>query len=250
MENKNLELNNHENEFINKIEEKIEKIYKILEIDKTVTEKQVDKSSKLESTRENEFENRKNIINNKLDNIIIRSEDVYNRFIDGDRVISDKDGEIYKLKYRMEQMLEEQKKKLDEFGNEKEKYESRIKEIKKKMIENIMKYINFRDNIIMREDYAKTSGNKDTISVINSILKESAKVLEKCGVEILEGDGKFDNKIHKATGIVKTEDKTLHDMISKTFRPGYSYDGEILRVQEVVLYSYKKEEKLEEDNNK
>ena len=107
------------------------------------------------------------------------------------------------------------------------------------MIQNI---ISFRDSIIMREGLVSESEEEktdDLKKLLNSLLKETAQLLIKSGITILDEKGKFDSSIHIVMGTTSTDDSQLHDCVAKVFRPGYKLDNKILRPQEVILYTYK-----------
>lgn len=106
----------------------------------------------------------------------------------------------------------------------------------KRVIERL---ITLRDNLQMKKDWLNTTapGDSTTGKFIDSQMLETAKLLEDLGVEILQDAGLFDSRCHTAVGTKPTEDAVQENQIAETFRPGYRFQGETLRPQEVIVYT-------------
>lgn len=103
----------------------------------------------------------------------------------------------------------------------------------------INKVIAYRDSLFSKRDYISGLECKDEMSLklIESEILETAKIMESMGVISMENDEFFDEARHCAVDKVITDDTSKHGKIFKVVRPGYSYNGEDIRVQEVVIYS-------------
>lgn len=77
------------------------------------------------------------------------------------------------------------------------------------------------------------------IRIVESILRETAGLLAKSGVEIMEDEGRFSSERQTIVDTIETEDDELDGMIAEVIRPGYCYKGEPLRGQEVIIYKKK-----------
>lgn len=109
------------------------------------------------------------------------------------------------------------------------------------MIRNI---IAMGDNLLMRRDYLRENMPEDDNAdkLIKNQLRETANILKKAGVEILEDEGIFDCSRHTVVDTRLTTDPSLDNQIAEVFRPGYIYKGSVIRGQEVILYVYQTEE--------
>ena len=108
------------------------------------------------------------------------------------------------------------------------------------LLEMIRGLIAVRDHLLIQRDWLKNqeTGKRDAEKFIEGQLAETAKILEKAGVEILEDEGDFDSGRHTVVDTRMTDDIFLENQIAEVFRPGYAYSGELLRGQEVILYVY------------
>lgn len=122
--------------------------------------------------------------------------------------------------------------------NIKEEFIEEKKLLKNQNIDTIKSIITFRDSVIMRQGLAESQEESSLKSLLNSLIKETANLLEQNHVEILDGKGSFDNSIHIVVEVKQTDDKDLHDKVAQVFRPGYIFEEEMIRPQEVILYSY------------
>lgn len=105
-------------------------------------------------------------------------------------------------------------------------------------LEMIRSLISMRDNLLIRRDWLKDNAPDDqnTMKLIESQLYQTANILKKSGVEILEDQGGFDSNRHTVVDTRPTDDPLLVNQIVEVFRPGYTYQGEVLRGEEVILY--------------
>jgi molecular chaperone GrpE (heat shock protein) len=63
------------------------------------------------------------------------------------------------------------------------------------------------------------------------------KVLEKEGVTSLEENDKFDYERQQIVSTKVTDDPQKNDIVAETVRPGYIFNGSIIRPQEVIIYT-------------
>lgn len=113
-----------------------------------------------------------------------------------------------------------------------------MKEKDKLQMNFIDSLIAFRDSIVLRDGLASNGEQVDGNKLLTSLLKETARILEKNGVKPLEEKGDFDSSIQIVTDVVDTDKKELHDTVSHVFRAGYVFGNKMIRPQEVILYRY------------
>jgi len=96
--------------------------------------------------------------------------------------------------------------------------------------------IEMRETIYSRIDWAEENREDSSIKILNTHLKETAKILQSAGVAIYDEADDFDSSICTVVDTIETEDDELADKIAKVFRPGYEYKGEMLKSKEVIIY--------------
>lgn len=98
--------------------------------------------------------------------------------------------------------------------------------------------IALRDKLLLRKSWLEDQDaeNENARKVVDSQLRETARCLANAGVEILDAGGAFDSSYQSVVETHPAEDEKQVDQIMETFRPGYRFQGEVLRPQEVVLF--------------
>ena len=112
----------------------------------------------------------------------------------------------------------------------------------KEMRDLISNIIAFRDSQLIRRDYLYDQGEDESgvpMRIVEASLKETANLLRKSGVEILEDTGVFSSQKHTIVDVRETQEESLDGQIAEVVRPGYCYQGEYLRGQEVIIYKMK-----------
>lgn len=103
--------------------------------------------------------------------------------------------------------------------------------------------------ITILEDYRRTLDRIDTLTLdqirktLKNIPADIEDLLENNGVDILISDGEnqpYDRKVHQIIRTVETEDPELDGRIAKNLRPGYAWNGSIIRQEKVEVYKLKK----------
>lgn len=111
-----------------------------------------------------------------------------------------------------------------------------VKEVAREaeLSETAKEIIKLRDLVLL----TKTGDNANTPELLESLYQELGQVLEKEGVQSLEDTGSYNYEQQKvmATRVVKDPDKD--DLICETVRPGYMFNGKLVRSQEVTIYTY------------
>lgn len=104
--------------------------------------------------------------------------------------------------------------------------------------EQIRMLIEMRDTLSMRERWIEYNAPEEVAAkkLIETQLEETARVLESAGVQIFEGTGVYDRKVHTVVGRVPTKEEDKIGYIAQTVRAGYRLHGENLRSQEVMVY--------------
>lgn len=105
------------------------------------------------------------------------------------------------------------------------------------------------ETITILDDYRRTLERLDTLTPeqlhksIRNIPADLEDLLENNGVDILISEGEnplFDRKLHQVVRTVETDNPELDGRIAKLLRPGYAWNGTILRQEKVELYKLKK----------
>lgn len=157
---------------------------------------------------------------------------------------SEKEGmeELQKEVKSYEAIIGAQSAKIERLEKQLEENGSHCKEAEislKALIQNI---ITLRDSQLIKRDYLYDQGEQEgsvPLRIVEATLKETANALKKCGVEILEDEGKFSSGRQTIVDVRETEEEALDGQIAEVVRPGYCYQGEQLRGQEVVVYKKK-----------
>ena len=99
--------------------------------------------------------------------------------------------------------------------------------------------IALRDKLLLRKSWLEDQalGEVNAQKVVDSQLRETARCLTNLGVEIMEAGGAFDSRCQTAVETRPTETPDQAGKIAETFRPGYRFQGETLRPQEVILFA-------------
>lgn len=105
-------------------------------------------------------------------------------------------------------------------------------------LELIRGLIAMRDNLLMRRNWIRdfASGEEAAAKLVEGQLQETATLLERAGVEIMDQTGIFDSRVHTVVETRPAPAPEQAEKIAETFRPGYRFRGEVLRSQEVILY--------------
>lgn len=107
--------------------------------------------------------------------------------------------------------------------------------------ELIKSIISLYDNQIIKRDFIKQQASTDdsALRVVESSIKEIEALLKNNGVEIIDSKGEFSGKTQM---IVDTKDTDLPELagsVCDTVRVGFRYGDELLRAQEVIVYTPK-----------
>ena len=109
----------------------------------------------------------------------------------------------------------------------------------------IFHLIDVRDRLRLQQDWLQNIPEAERASaakVIAMALRHTGEVMEEMGVTVMEGGGVFDNTLQSVIQTVPAASEDQVNRIAETFRAGYSYDGEVLRAQEVILYTDQQED--------
>jgi molecular chaperone GrpE (heat shock protein) len=72
--------------------------------------------------------------------------------------------------------------------------------------------------------------------ILEEIYRQITIALTKEGVTLLNVDGLFDYERQKIVATQPTDDPALDDQICKTIRPGFLFNEQLIRPQEVIVY--------------
>lgn len=139
------------------------------------------------------------------------------------------------LEQERTQAQEAKEKLTQELQAEKE----RVEQYRKEQLSAIQDLIALRDKLLLRKSWLEDQApeEKNAQKVVDSQLRETARCLTNMGVEILETGGNFDNRFQTAVETRPAETAEQDGQIAETFRPGYRFQKEVLRPQEVILFT-------------
>lgn len=96
------------------------------------------------------------------------------------------------------------------------------------------KLIELRDWVLL----ANSDGSPPSSSLLEALSKQLEQVLIKEGVSAIEDTGTFDYEKHQVVSTQVTDNPDLKEQICQTIRPGYRFNGGVIRPQEVIIYTY------------
>lgn len=104
----------------------------------------------------------------------------------------------------------------------------------------ILDLITLSDSLLMRRDWLRENAPEDAgrMKLILDQIDSCRKILRNAGVEILEDEGHFDSSRHTVVDTRPAEEAFLADQIAEVFRPGYIWRGEVIRGEEVILFTW------------
>ena len=104
----------------------------------------------------------------------------------------------------------------------------------------ILDLIAMSDSLLMQRDWLRENAPEDAgrMKLILGQADACRKILMKAGVEILEDEGHFDSSRHTVVDTRPADEAFLADQIAEIFRPGYIWRGEVIRGEEVILYTW------------
>ncbi|WP_050766038.1 nucleotide exchange factor GrpE [Synechococcus sp. PCC 7335] len=95
-----------------------------------------------------------------------------------------------------------------------------------------MELIKLRDWVLL----AQSSSTSLTTEALSEIYKRLGHTLELEDITPLEMTGKFNYDQQQVVDTKVTHDPELEETICSTVRPGYLFDGKLIRPQEVTVY--------------
>ena len=165
--------------------------------------------------------------------------------------------QIDELNFDSEKLQEENallKAKLTVLSQEKENAEKSFQEQFLNLNQNTEKqketqYLSFvkeiiliRDNLTMKEEMLKSEDNyreSKAYKLIQLSYRETENILNRMGVLVINQAGLFNNLLQMVSDTTPTDNEELHDTVAQTFREGYRTNDKLIRLQEVILFSYK-----------
>lgn len=141
------------------------------------------------------------------------------------------------------QLLEEQNRQMAQNTLDAEHLKSENVKLRERMYQekktSIQAIITLRDNLLMKKEWLESTMPDETTAAkfINGQLQETGKMLEDMGVEIMQDLGPFDSYCHVAVQTRPAENDEQVNQIAEIFRPGYRFQNETLRPQEVIVYA-------------
>lgn len=142
----------------------------------------------------------------------------------------------------LEQALEQERVRAQEaeekLMRELEEEKECVGHYRKELLSIIRDLIALRDKLVLRKSILEDQApdEKNAQKVVITQLRDTARCLTNLGVEILDAAGAFDNRYQTVVETRPAENAELAGQIAETFRPGYRFQDEILRPQEVILF--------------
>jgi molecular chaperone GrpE (heat shock protein) len=146
--------------------------------------------------------------------------------------------ELKQQEAKYQDMLTELNSKLSgliELNQQTKSTNDRLKEAENRYEKLVDAFMNFRDQMMFFKDNAK---DDNMINLLQSLYKESGRILSANGVELLISNGPFSTDTQVVKDITPTNDKDLAETVSSTVREGYRINGRLIRPQEIILFTF------------
>jgi len=75
-------------------------------------------------------------------------------------------------------------------------------------------------------------------TVLNALQRQTLKLIQSEGIRDVEKTGPYDQNRQEIVETEVTSDAGLHETVARTVRPGYEFNGQLIRPQEVVIFRY------------
>jgi len=112
-------------------------------------------------------------------------------------------------------------------------------EQQRKLLDFAQSVIRYRDRLSTQCGYAREQREAAAEHLLLGVLEGTKAILEENGVEVLDGTGAFDEKLHRIGAVCPTDDPALHLQVKAVLKDGYRMDGRCIRFPEVEVYQYK-----------
>jgi|GEM_PF-1552807 len=96
--------------------------------------------------------------------------------------------------------------------------------------------IKLRDWVLLAK-----SGGAPAADALEGVYKKLAQVLKREGVTPLEENTAFDEERQQIMDTRPTRDPAQDNVVCDTVRPGYVFNGDVIRPQEVIIFTYEPE---------
>jgi molecular chaperone GrpE (heat shock protein) len=152
--------------------------------------------------------------------------------------------ELKQQEAKYQDMISELNSKLSgiiELNQQTKSINDRLKEAESRYEKLVDAFMNFRDQMMFFKDNAK---DDDMINLLQSLYKESGRILSGNGVELLNSTGPFSTDTQVVKDITPTNDKELAETVSSTVREGYRINGRLIRPQEIILFTVPNSDKV------
>lgn len=97
--------------------------------------------------------------------------------------------------------------------------------------------IKLRDWVLL----AKSGDAASNTEALEGIYRKLAQILRKEGVTALEENTAFNEERQQIIDTRPTDDPHQDNVVCDTVRPGYLFNGEIIRPQEVIIFTYEQD---------
>jgi len=94
------------------------------------------------------------------------------------------------------------------------------------------------DLIALRDEALLASHSEYTTAqqVSERVFQQIGEILQAEGITPLAASGTVDPKRHHVIGVRETEDRTLDGRIAEAVRPGYAFNGRVIRPGQVIIW--------------
>ena len=146
---------------------------------------------------------------------------------------------LAQLERELEQERAGLRKAEETLSQERRQGAEREDQYRRERLSAIQDLIALRDKLLLRRNWLEEEApqEENAHKLAESQLRETARCLSNLGVEILEAGGAFDGSYQTVVETRPAEAPDQADQIAERFRPGYRFQGEILRPQEVILFT-------------
>lgn len=135
--------------------------------------------------------------------------------------------------------IQELEQKLEQMCKIAQQAEAMYQEEQQAHLSLIQNLISVSDKLLSQKKWMEEQApeEKNAYKVVNGQLREIARCLKDTGVEMIDDMGVFDSQYQTVVDTRFAQTPEQIDKIAETFRPGYRFQNELLRPQEVILFT-------------
>lgn len=110
--------------------------------------------------------------------------------------------------------------------------------VEQRSLDIIQAVIAYRDQVFLQWEYARDQNAETAQMLLQGVLDGLRTILVSNGVEVLDSNGTFNQKIQRVVESRHVDSPEQHLQIAYTLQAGYRIQDKLIRPQEVCVYQY------------